>query len=81
MVESLVIDPLPYKFSLEPPLAPAHAFTDLMSPGPVPLPPRPIFLLPFTCDPVHRDALHTADAVGHHILSPCLVTLGPADGT
>lgn len=33
-----------------------------------------------TCDPVDRDALHPANAVGDHILSPCLVSLGPADG-
>lgn len=33
-----------------------------------------------TCYPVHRDALHPADAVGDHILSPRLVSLGPADG-
>lgn len=43
-------------------------------------PPKSIFLLPFTCDPVYCDALHTANAISHHILSPCLVTLGPANG-
>lgn len=33
-----------------------------------------------TCDPVDSNALHPADAIGHHILSPRLVSLGPADG-
>ncbi len=33
-----------------------------------------------TCYPVDSDALHPANAVGDHILSPCLVSLRPADG-
>lgn len=33
-----------------------------------------------TCDPVDGNALHPADAIGDHILSPRLVSLGPADG-
>lgn len=33
-----------------------------------------------TCDPVHGDTLHAANAVGHHILAPCLVSLSSANG-
>lgn len=33
-----------------------------------------------TCDPVDGDALHSADAVGDHVLPPGLVSFGPADG-
>lgn len=32
-----------------------------------------------TCYPVNRDALDPANAVGDHIFSPRLVSLGPAD--
>lgn len=33
-----------------------------------------------TCNPVDCNALHPADAVSNHVLSPCLVSLGPANG-
>lgn len=33
-----------------------------------------------TSNPVHSDALYPADAISDHVLSPGLVSLGPADG-
>ncbi len=33
-----------------------------------------------TCYPVDGDALHPADAISDHVLSPGLVSLGPANG-
>lgn len=42
-----------------------------------PSPPRTLSWL--TCNPVHGDALHAANAIGHHILAPCLVSLSPAN--
>lgn len=42
-------------------------------------PPRALSWL--TCNPVHCNALHAANAIGHHILAPCLVSLSPANGT
>lgn len=33
-----------------------------------------------TCNPIHSNAFHSANAIGHHILSPCLVPLGPTNG-
>lgn len=33
-----------------------------------------------TCNPVDGNALHPADAIGDHIFSPRLISLGPADG-
>lgn len=34
-----------------------------------------------TSNPVDSNALHPANAVGHHVLPPGLVSLSPADGT
>lgn len=34
----------------------------------------------FTCYPVDSNALHSADAISDHVLSPRLVSLGPANG-
>lgn len=33
-----------------------------------------------TCYPVNSDSFHPANAISDHILSPGLVSLGPADG-
>lgn len=42
--------------------------------------PHPPELHILTCDPVYGDALHAANAIGHYILAPCLVSLSTADG-
>ena len=34
----------------------------------------------FTCYPVNSNALHSADAISDQVLSPRLVSLGPANG-
>lgn len=34
-----------------------------------------------TSYPVNSDPLHSPDAVGNHVFSPGLISLGPADGT
>lgn len=33
-----------------------------------------------TCYPVDSDALHPANAISDHVLSPGLISLGPANG-
>ena len=38
------------------------------------------FEVSLTCYPVNSYALHPADAISDHILSPGLISLGPADG-
>lgn len=42
-----------------------------------------VFLIVFahlhTCNPVHGDAFHTSNAIGHNVLPPGLVSLGSAN--
>lgn len=35
---------------------------------------------PLTCYPVHRNALHPANAISDHVLPPRLISLSPANG-
>lgn len=36
--------------------------------------------LSLTGYPVHRNALHPANAISNHVLPPCLISLSPANG-
>lgn len=66
-----------------PPLPPLLPCLLLPAPSPQTPPPAPASRRPLprlTCNPVHGDALHAPNAVGHHVLAPRLIALRSADG-